>query len=334
MSTHTSTLPVAVIGAGPVGPGRRRPARRARPAVRRPGGRRHRRLLDRRSGPTSGCSRPWRYNIDPAARALLEATGWTAPDPAAAAHRRRPDQPTTSRRWPRTRRSRRTSAYGAAVTAVTRQGFDRVRTTGRENAPFLVRLSDGTELLARAVIDASGTWRTPNLLGGNGIPAHGEAEARAGGRVFDGMPDVLGRRATSSPARASPSSAPATRPPTPCSPWPSSPTQEPDTSVHWVVRAPNPSRAYGGGAADALPARGAIGTRCPSPRRARHSRPSTPASSSTRSPSDGVVSADGPQGRPPTSSSTPPAPAPTTPSPPSCAWTSTRSSAPPARWPR
>jgi hypothetical protein len=36
---------------------------------------------------------------------------------------------------------------------------------------------------------------------------------------------------------------------------------EPDTSIHWLVRAADPSRAYGGGESDALPARGAIGTR-------------------------------------------------------------------------
>ena len=35
----------------------------------------------------------------------------------------------------------------------------------------------------------------------------------------------------------------------------------PDTTIGWVLRAPNPDRAYGGGEADALPARGAIGTR-------------------------------------------------------------------------
>jgi hypothetical protein len=28
--------------------------------------------------------------------------------------------------------------------------------------------------LARAVIDASGTWATPNPLGANGLPAEGE----------------------------------------------------------------------------------------------------------------------------------------------------------------
>ena len=33
------------------------------------------------------------------------------------------------------------------------------------------------QLLARAVIDASGTWRTPNPLGADGLPALGEAAA-------------------------------------------------------------------------------------------------------------------------------------------------------------
>jgi hypothetical protein len=36
---------------------------------------------------------------------------------------------------------------------------------------------------------------------------------------------------------------------------------EPATTLHWVLRAPSPARAYGGGDGDALPARGAIGTR-------------------------------------------------------------------------
>src|SRR5947199_380471 len=45
----------------------------------------------------------------------------------------------------------------ARVVAISREGVDRVRTAGREQAPFVVRLADGTDLLARAVIDASGT---------------------------------------------------------------------------------------------------------------------------------------------------------------------------------
>lgn len=202
---------------------------------------------------------PWRFSIDPAARALLEATGWVPPEPetlptggqliddylaplaahpAIAGHVR----------------------LGAAVTAIARQGFDKVRTTGRDASPFLIRLADGTELMASAVIDASGTWRTPNPLGGNGIPARGEAEAVAAGRVHYGMPDVLGRARHHFAGRSvavvgAGHSATGT-----LLALADFAAAEPDTTLHWVVRAPSPDRAYGGGAADALPARGAIGT--------------------------------------------------------------------------
>jgi thioredoxin reductase len=258
MSTHTTTLPVAVIGAGPVGmAAAAQLAARNMPFV----------VLEAGDTVASSVAQwahvrlfsPWQYNTDPAARTLLEATGWTAPEaqqlptgrdlishylaplaahPAIAPHIR----------------------YGASVSAIARQGFDKVRTASREGAPFLIRLSDGTELLARAVIDASGTWRTPNPVGGNGLAAHGEAEARAGGRVFDGMPDVLGALrlhfagkdvAVIGAGHCATGSLLALA---------ELADQDPSTSVHWIVRAPNPSRAYGGGAADALPARGSIGS--------------------------------------------------------------------------
>ena len=49
----------------------------------------------------------------------------------------------------------------------------------------------GEDVLARAVIDASGTWTTPNVLGASGIPAHGEADVTA--YVETALPDVHGR---------------------------------------------------------------------------------------------------------------------------------------------
>jgi thioredoxin reductase len=203
---------------------------------------------------------PWRYNVDPAARALLEASGWTAPDPDAL--------PTGGQlvagylepfaALPAVARHLR---LGVAVRAITRQGFDRVRTAGRERAPFLVRLSDGSELFAAAVIDASGTWRSPNPLGGNGIAAHGEGDARSAGRVFDGMPDVTGTLRSAFAGKAvavvgAGHSALGT-----LLTLAQLAEHEPGTRVHWLVRAQNLNRAYGGGDADALPARGAIGTR-------------------------------------------------------------------------
>jgi thioredoxin reductase len=259
MSTSTERLPVAVIGAGPVGL-----AAAAQLATRgldfvvleagdeiaaSIGDWAHVRLFS-----------PWLYDTDPAARALLEATGWTAPDPEKlptggelisdylaplAAH------PALA---PHVR-------LGVAVTAIARQGFDKVRTAGRDSSPFLIRLSDGSELLAVAVIDASGTWRTANPLGGNGIPAHGEAEAAAAGRVHNGMPDVLGRLRDQFAGRSvavvgAGHSATGT-----LLALAELADTEPGTALHWVLRASNPSRAYGGGDADALPARGAIGAR-------------------------------------------------------------------------
>ena len=43
--------------------------------------------------------------------------------------------------------------------------FDKVKSAGREHAPFVIRaVRDGqtVELKARAVIDSTGTWNTPN----------------------------------------------------------------------------------------------------------------------------------------------------------------------------
>ena len=54
-----------------------------------------------------------------------------------------------------------------------------------------VRNGESTEFRARAVIDATGTWSTPNPLGASGLPAKGEAELQDA--IFYGIPDVLGK---------------------------------------------------------------------------------------------------------------------------------------------
>lgn len=78
------------------------------------------------------------------------------------------------------------------VTAVGRAGFDKAKTKGREAAPFEIRYQNGKgpeTLRADAVIDASGTWASPNPAGAGGLTAIGEREAAA--RISYGMPDVL-----------------------------------------------------------------------------------------------------------------------------------------------
>ncbi|MCG5214692.1 FAD-dependent oxidoreductase [Streptosporangium soli] len=114
---------------------------------------------------------PWKYNIDAAARRLLTAAGWTEPDPEWL--------PTGAELIgdylaPLAKTFGERVRLGTRVTAISRLGYDRVRTTGREQAPFLIHLADGQEITARAVVDASGTYTTPNVLGASGLPAQGE----------------------------------------------------------------------------------------------------------------------------------------------------------------
>jgi N-acetylglutamate synthase-like GNAT family acetyltransferase len=253
-------LPVAVIGAGPVGLAAvaRLLERSMTPLVFEAGAQVGANLLD--YGHVRLFS-PWRYNIDAAVAAQLTRSGWTAPPddelPLAGDVARRVLQPFAA--LPQVAPH---LHLGTRVLAISREGFDKVKTVGREQAPFLIRTrdADGTERewRARAVIDASGTWNTPNPLGAHGLPAQGEAELAA--HIAYGIPDVsgalreryAGRRtlvvgAGHSAANALLALADLAR-------------QAPGTGLAWAVRSRALQRVFGGGAADALPARGALGS--------------------------------------------------------------------------
>ncbi|MEU7957141.1 FAD-dependent oxidoreductase [Micromonospora humida] len=201
---------------------------------------------------------PWRYDIDPAARRLLDDAGWVAPDldalPTGTELATDYLQPLAE--LPQLKPHLR---YDARVEAISRLGLDRLRTAGRDTTPFLIRLADGQEVLARAVIDASGTWGTPNVLGASGLPARGETDAAA--YLDHALPDVLGTDrdrfagrhtlvvgAGHSAANTLLSLAELA-------------VGQPGTEVTWAIRTTSPARTYGGGDADALPARGALGSR-------------------------------------------------------------------------
>ncbi|MGC4938539.1 FAD-dependent oxidoreductase [Kribbella sp. DT2] len=258
MSVTGSDLPVVVIGAGPIGlAAAAHLAERGLDFV----------VLE--SGPTVAAAidewrhvklfSPWRYDIDSAARRLLEqAGGWTEPDPGIL--------PTggdliDSYLAPLTKTPQLGNKirYNSAVEAVTRVGFDRIRTAGREDAPFLIRLADGSELLASAVVDAAGTWRRPNVLGGSGIPARGEAAAAA--NVSRALPDVLGRDRDRFAGRRTAVVGAGHSAATTLLDLGVLAEEVPGTEVVWVVRGADQARTYGGGDADELPARGALGSR-------------------------------------------------------------------------
>jgi glycine/D-amino acid oxidase-like deaminating enzyme len=202
---------------------------------------------------------PWEYNVDQAARRLLADTGWNAPDPniyptGAEFLERYLDPLATKTPLKDFVRS------SSRVTAIGRVGFDKAKTMGRDRAPFEIRYQNGKgpeTLRADAVIDASGTWQSPNPAGANGLPAIGEREAHP--KVSCGMPDVLGgdraRFAGKTVAvLGAGHSAIGT-----LTDLTTLAREAPGTRPIWLLRGDNPAKAFGGGANDKLAARGELG---------------------------------------------------------------------------
>lgn len=202
---------------------------------------------------------PWEYNIDRAAERLLALTGWNSPDPqyypTGAELLAQYIEPLANRTALKSH-----IHTSSRVTAISRVGFDKVKTKGREQVPFEIRYQNGAgpkSLRADAVIDASGTWFSPNPAGGNGIDAAGETEAAA--RVAYAMPDVLGRDRARYAGKTvavigSGHSAIGT-----LIDLVRLKSEAPGTEAIWLLRGDNPNKAFGGGANDKLAARGELG---------------------------------------------------------------------------
>lgn len=248
-------LPVAVIGAGPQGlaAAAHLLERGLQPLV-----------LEAGNGPGAAVSQwghvrlfsAWPELLDPASVRLLERTGWAAPE------RGYP----TGQQWIESYLAPLAAAlgehvrYGSRVVGLSRRGRDRLVDADRAQQPFtvLVRSSDGTEerLLARAVIDASGTWGSPNPVGADGLPALGEHAAAAA--ISYGIADRAdvarhagkhtvvvgaGHSAFNSILELEQIAA-----------------RNPGTRITWAIRRPLSAGTFGGGAADELPQRGALGS--------------------------------------------------------------------------
>jgi len=258
MSTYAG-LPIAVIGAGPVGlAAAAHLIARGLPA----------KLYE--AGETIGANvqdwghvrlfSPWRLNIDPVSAATLSKHGWREPPGDV---------------WPTghdlveaylkplagTPELTAVTETGARIRAISRRGISKEVSDRRDAHPFALTVdgNKGRRIdLAAAVIDASGTWSTPNPMGASGMPAVGERELTEFVRY--GAPDVLGAarglyagkrvlviggghsaaNALLDLARLS--------------------AADPNLRVSWAVRGKRLDRIFGGGAADQLPARGKLGS--------------------------------------------------------------------------
>ncbi|TQM09916.1 NAD(P)-binding domain-containing protein [Pseudonocardia kunmingensis] len=202
----------------------------------------------------------WSELVDRAAEKLLAPTGWQMPDPdsypTGADWATQYLQPLADVLGERVR-------YGARVVGVARRGWDRVVDAARGSEPLTVRVqtADGEErIAARAVIDASGTWGLPNPLGGDGLPALGEQAAAD--RISYRVPNLAdpaeraryaGKRIAVAGSGHSALTALVA--------FAELAESAPGTRVEWLLRRGEVGDTFGGGDADQLPARGALGQR-------------------------------------------------------------------------
>lgn len=254
-----SDLPVAIIGAGPVG------LAAAAHAVRRgltP-------LIFERGPSIATALRswahvrvftPWTYNVDAAARSLLLEQGWREPAadalPTGAEIIRDYLEPLA--RHPTIAPHLRCAAE---VRAIARAGLDKLTTAGREKAPFQILWRDGEGVEHRtevgAVLDASGTWGQPNPLGVDGLPVPGEREAQD--RIAYGIPDIRGQARANYAGQRVLVAGSGHSAINAVLDLLHLQEEAPETRIIWAMRCNGLQKALGGGTDDKLAERGALG---------------------------------------------------------------------------
>ncbi|MGB3257266.1 MAG: FAD-dependent oxidoreductase [Ornithinimicrobium sp.] len=264
--TPTHALPTVVIGAGPIGlAAAAELLQRGQDVV----------VLESGSAPAAAVRSwghvrlfsPWSEVISPAAERLLSRSGWTSPAQ---------DTYPTGHQWadlyldPLAEALGERVRCGHRVIGVAKHDRDLVVDDQRDDQPFVVTVAvssgPGGEVghsyrqEAAAVIDASGTKGMPNPLAADGYPATGEVTLAR--HLHYGTPDprAMPRRYADRAVAVVGSGASAL---TSLLALTSSTLREgghAPSRVVWVVRRGEVGDAFGGGSADELPQRGALGT--------------------------------------------------------------------------
>lgn len=199
----------------------------------------------------------WRYNIDAASKKLFERHGLALPDPE-----RLPYGKEIAEQYlqplGKLPELEPFIHLNSRVVHLQRQGLDKMTTANREEKPFELVVENGAgtrkTILARAVIDATGTWQNPNSVVSGGAP---DATVEL---IDYGIPAILGsdqkrfedkRVAVVGSGHSAMNS---------LLDLVQLKRDYPATQITWIVRKTSPEQALGGGNADQLPERGALGT--------------------------------------------------------------------------
>lgn len=250
-----NNLPVAIIGGGPVGL-----AAAAQLAIRdepfvlfEAGAELGRNFLDYAHVQLFST---WEYNIDKAAKSLLEKNGVKLPD----AERLPYGGEIVSEYLKPLGELPEIKPYthlNSRILHVSRSGLDKMKSAGRDSLPFILEVEmngDLAEFEAKAVIDATGTWQNPNPVVSGGrtdkdstvqyrIPDimnkdnelfmnKNVAVVGSGHSAFNSILDLLKLNESA-----------------------------PETRITWILRRELQQSLFGGGTIDQLEARGALGSR-------------------------------------------------------------------------
>lgn len=251
-------LPVAIIGGGPVGLSAAAHLKKSnQPFILFETGRQigsnilkwgHVRLFS-----------PWEYNIDKVAESLLREAQLPIPNKSDVPYGKEiiEDYLKPLANLPGIKEH---IHLNSKVIAIGRSGLDKMKDAKREELPFSIQVVENGKFKlyeAKAVIDASGTWQSPNPVGSGGIFALGEVINRA--QIYYGMPDINeadkdkyankttlvvggGHSAIGTILALN-----------------DLVQKYPNTKIHWVLRKRQVSDVYGGQEADKFKARGALG---------------------------------------------------------------------------
>ncbi|MFV5961851.1 NAD(P)-binding domain-containing protein [Bacillus sp. AK25] len=149
------------------------------------------------------------------------------------------------------------------VLHISKKGVDKVKTKDRDLVPFIIRVKLNNQeektYEAKAVIDATGTWQNPNPINAEGIMT--ENEKRVADRIYYGIPDVLNRdliRYQNKTVAVVGSGHSAVN--TLLELAELKMTSK-NTEIIWILRKHDISEVFGGESNDQLPARGQLGIR-------------------------------------------------------------------------
>ncbi|MEM7532545.1 MAG: FAD-dependent oxidoreductase [Chloroflexota bacterium] len=212
---------------------------------------------------------PWAYNVDAASVKLLEANGWQMPDPEVLPTGQElvEDYLQPLANVPELKPH---IKLNSKVTFVGRKGLDKMKTADRDDRPFVLHIEHQVEgdgdseqtwverVEAGAIIDASGTWSNPNPLGSGGVMAIGEDAVK--NHILYGIPDVLGRHRTRYAGKHVLVVGSGHSAMNALLELKLLKDEEPETQITWAIRKEHLHTIFGGGADDALAARGELGS--------------------------------------------------------------------------